>query len=370
LLRSQNFYQVGQTTPYAQQITDTSLPRIWDQVLASADYKNRFTQNEIWNKANRWRKRGIAVVPTKYCMVMDGDYNESVLINLNVLDGTIMLGITGVEIGQGLNTKVAQVVANNLGAFGVTLSQIAVAINATDKISSFADTGGSGTSENCCAAAIDACAQILSAFAPLKQQHPTATWSDLVGFAWKKGVKLVYTGNHRSAPPATFTYYVWGAACTEVEVDTLTGEVQVLQTDIVYDCGQSLNPAIDIGQVEGGFIMALGWLLTEETLDWKDGRRLTAGTWDYHVPLAQDIPIKFNVTFIPNSKNPPGVLSSKAVGEPPMALASSALLAVKSAIYSARMELANFEEFDIVAPATICKVQQYCLPSPSQLVLQ
>lgn len=369
ILRSQNFYQTGQTTPYNQQITDTTLPRIWSDILSSADYKNRATQIEIWNKGNRWRKRGISLVPTKYCMTMDGDYNETVLININTLDGTICVSTSGVELGQGLNTKVAQVIANALSSLGVVLGLISIAINSTDKIGSCADTGGSGTSETCCAAAINACTQVVNAFAPLKQAHPTASWQDLVGFAWKAGVKLVYSGNYRSAPPSTFNYFVWGAACTTVEVDTLTGEVQVLQVDIVYDCGVSLNPAVDIGQVQGGFIMALGWLLTEETIDWADGRRLTAGTWDYHVPSSLDIPIKFNVTFIPNSKNPPGVLSSKAVGEPPMALASSALLAVKKAIYAARAEIGNSDEFDLVAPATVTKVQQCCLPSPSQLVI-
>lgn len=164
-------------------------------------------------------------------------------------------------------------------------------------------------------------------------------------------------------------YATYGAACTEVEVDVLTGEVQLLRTDIVMDLGQALNPDIAIGQLEGGFIMAMGYLLTEEVLWSKDGKQLNLGTWNYKIPSAYDIPVELNVSLLEGHRNTSRncVLGSKACAEPAMPLAISAFFAVKQAIYAARTERGNSDHFELNTPATVQAIASACLTKEADL---
>jgi xanthine dehydrogenase/oxidase len=168
----------------------------------------------------------------------------------------------------------------------------------------------------------------------------------------------------------TFDYFVYAAACSEVELDVLTGELNILSADIVYDCGISLNPAIDIGQIEGGFVMGIGLYLQEDVVYAEaDGELLTQGTWEYKVPCSTDIPEQLKVTLLPNDRNPQGILNSKATGEPPYALAASTYLAVKHALTDSRYERGVSEYFDLDVPATVARRQEAAMIQAKDYVL-
>lgn len=166
-----------------------------------------------------------------------------------------------------------------------------------------------------------------------------------------------------------FQYFVYAAAVSEIELDVLSGEVHVQSTEIVYDCGQSLNPAIDIGQIEGAFIMGLGYFL-QESIEFDElGNLLSSGTWEYKPPLASDIPSVFNVTLLANVPNQAGIMRSKAVGEPPYVIANSVYFATKSAIASARGDRSAMGYFELAAPSTIDIRQLACLLTPECLLM-
>lgn len=369
-IRQNNFYQQGQTTPYGQPIQYYSLPTCWSQLRSSCNYDQRVQQVQTFNQNNRWRKRGIRMTPVKYPMGLAGS-QCAVLLNVFAEDGTIMLAHSGCEIGQGLSTKVAQAVAYELN---IDLSLISITSTSTEKIPNFTNTGGSSTSESVTQAAINACQTLNASLAPIKKTMPNATWPQLIAAAANSQINLSVSGYFSYAHEDgnfPFAYFVFGAACTEAEVDLLTGEIEIIQTDIVYDCGISLNPAVDIGQVEGAFVQGIGFFFTEECI-YLNGRLLNNGTWDYKPASSQDIPIVFNVTFLNQSPNlaPHAVLSSKATGEPPYQLAASAYFAVKDAIYAARAAGGLNGYVSLNTPITTDQIQLACGISINQLNLQ
>jgi len=308
------------------------------------------------------------MTPVKYGQGLNA-YREGCIINIDQEDGTVTVTTSGSEVGQGLNTKVAQAVAMSLG---VPLSTIVVTSNATDRIANADVTGGSGTSESCVAAALDACTTMNARLAPVKDAHPTASWPELIGFAYAEGIALTATGYFQgAASPYPFTYFVWAAAATKIELDVLTGQIQILRTDIVYDCGQSLSPEIDMGQIEGAFVMGLGFMFTEEAVVMNTGALANPGTWDYKPPASLDIPISFNVTFLEKTPNPlrTSVLGSKCVAEPPYQLAASAYFAVCDAINAARSDAGETGPLQLCTPITVERIQRACLVSASQFNL-
>jgi len=233
------------------------------------------------------------------------------------------------------------------------------------------------TLESNVAAALAACQTLNATLAPIKQQlGPGATWPQIISAAYNASLNLsatstfLFTANN----PATnqFTYYVWAAACSVVELDVLTGEVEIISTDIVYDGGNSLNPAVDIGQIEGAFVMGVGFFFTEECITNQDkGYIINNGTWDYKPPTTLDIPQALNVTLLAGSPNPDpqAIQSSKASAEPPYMLAASAFFALKDAIATARVQAGVTADWSFDAPATVEKVQRACLVSYQQMTL-
>lgn len=220
---------------------------------------------------------------------------------------------------------------------------------------------------------MSACATLNAALAPVKKQNPTLTWPELAATAIGSGINLSAKG-WNSPPPGPdgpFNYESYSACVTEVELDVLTGQVQILRADILFDCGRSLNPWIDIGQIEGAFVMGLGYFLTEEILiDQTDGQLLTNSTWNYKPPSQLDIPIDFRIALLKGVPNPLGVLGSKAQGEPPLCLSSSVLFALEHAVAAARTSLGLTPAFvQIPAPATIDAVQQAVGITPAMLTL-
>lgn len=265
----------------------------------------------------------------------------------------------------GINTKVAQTVAYELG---IPLSSVIVTASSSGKIGNMSNTGGSGTSETVCGAAVTACATLNASLDPLRKANPT--WAGLIAAADAGGINLTVTGIHFPVTEEAgkfFTYFVYNATCSVVELDVLTGVLEILSVDMVYDCGQSLSPLIDLGQIEGAFVTALGFFFTEQAFTSPQGRLIANGTWDYKIPCSQDIPISFNVTLLNASPNqaPGNVLGSKATGEPPLLAACSAFFAAKEAIKAARSSVGNNDTFRMDTPATPAVLQALCLASPT-----
>ena len=230
-VRSANFYADGQSTPYGQPVAPVTMPKVWSMVQSQANYPAVQTAVAQFNAANKWRKRGVHCVAVKYPIGVPGN---QVGMQLNVCqdDGTIMVSHTGCELGQGINTKVAQVIAYELG---IDISLIVVQKNATNIVANGSQTGGSATSESACACALLACADLNNRLSALKTANPKVTWPALIALAVPAMINLTVNAQFFTAPNNPnypFTYFVWAASCSQVELDVLTGEVEVLQTDI------------------------------------------------------------------------------------------------------------------------------------------
>ncbi|BAS86781.1 Os03g0790900, partial [Oryza sativa Japonica Group] len=317
-----------------------------------------------FNAGNRWKKRGISCVPITYDVRLRPTPGKVSIMN----DGSIAVEVGGVEIGQGLWTKVKQMTAFALGQLcddgGEGLIDKVRVIQA-DTLSMIQGgfTGGSTTSETSCEAVRKSCAALVERLKPIKEKAGTPPWKSLIAQASMASVKL--TEHAYWTPDPTFTSYLnYGAAISEVEVDVLTGETTILRSDLVYDCGQSLNPAVDLGQVEGAFVQGIGFFTNEEYTTNSDGLVINDGTWTYKIPTVDTIPKQFNVELINSARDHKRVLSSKASGEPPLLLASSVHCAMREAIRAARKEFAGAGgsplTFQMDVPATMPIVKELC----------
>ncbi|KAK3726979.1 hypothetical protein QZH41_014709, partial [Actinostola sp. cb2023] len=324
--------------------------------------------------ANRWRKRGISLVPLRWGVGWGSERFIS-LVSIYHGDGTLAISHGGVEVGQGINTKVAQVAAHSLQipldyivikpTTNITSPNILIVSPNNDA------TGGSVTSEQSCESVLMCCETLKTRMQPIRQKYKPSTWQDLVAKCYAEGIDLSAKAMFLGKSKNPIVYSSYGVTCTEVELDVLTGERDITRTDILYDCGQSMNPELDVGQVEGAFVMGLGYWMTEKAIyDDKTGEELTYSTWEYKPPSSKDIPIDFRVTLLKNAPNPKGILSSKAVGEPPMCMSCSSLFAVKHAVQSARSEISKDKDyFSLDGPATVEDTQMACLVDYKQFTL-
>ncbi len=363
-VRKRNFYgeQTGHVTPYYQQVTHFTVPRIVDELERSSDYRNRREAIELFNKKNTTLKKGIALTPVKFGISFTATHlNQGGAVLHLYTDGTIHLNHGGTEMGQGLFTKVAQIVSAELG---IPVSDIKNSATRTDKVPNTSPTAASsGTDINGMAAynaastlkqrlvdhlcEVKQCDASQLGFGPdgvSIEGGESLSWAQLATSAYFARVSLSAQGFYKTpeiyydrenARGRPFLYYANGAAVSEVVIDTLTGEYKLLVVDILHDVGNSINPAIDIGQIEGGFIQGVGWLTSEE-LKWdNNGRLLTDGPATYKIPAIGDAPAKFNVSLLSDSPNAENtVMRSKAVGEPPLMLAMSVWSAIRQAIAS------------------------------------
>ncbi|MBR0554686.1 xanthine dehydrogenase molybdopterin binding subunit [Ciceribacter sp. L1K23] len=364
-VRKLNFYgDVGSgrnVTPYHQEIEDNIVARVVEELETSCDYQARRKAIIEFNKTSPVIKKGIALTPVKFgiSFTMTAFNQAGALVHV-YQDGSIHLNHGGTEMGQGLYTKVAQVLAD---AFQVDIERVKITATTTAKVPNTSATAASSGSDLNGMAAYDAARQIkdrLVAFAVEKFGVPVdevvflpnrvrvgdqeIPFPDFVKQAYFARVQLSAAGFYktpkihwdRAAGRGTpFYYFAYGAACSEVSIDTLTGEYLMDRTDILHDVGKSLNPAIDIGQIEGAFVQGMGWLTTEE-LWWDDkGRLRTHAPSTYKIPLASDRPKIFNTRLAEWSANAePTIGRSKAVGEPPFMLAISVLEALSMAVAS------------------------------------
>ncbi|XP_047097129.1 indole-3-acetaldehyde oxidase-like [Schistocerca piceifrons] len=318
------------------------------------EFEERKNRVEHFNKKNRWRKRGIAIVTMRYLLKFYMNFHAAVTIYAG--DGTVSVAIGGVECGQGINTKVAQVAASALG-ISVDLVNIRPTTSFTSP-NNYA-TGGSQTSECCAYATQRACEILKQRLAPIRRKMTNPTWQELITQANAEFVDLsasfmMYQGMEEKLDQ----YPIYGVTVGEVEVDMLTGQYEVLRVDILEDVGISMNPDIDVGQIEGAFVMGLGYWLTEYIVyDEETGKVLTNRTWNYKPPGAKDIPIEFNIELKKKAPNPLGVLRSKAVGEPPLCMSIVTFFALREAVLSARKDAGSTDNWvDIAPPATPEKI--------------
>ena len=256
-------------------------------------------------------------------------------------------------------------------ALGCPLECISVGDTSSCETPNGSDTGGSIGSETCVAAAIEACESLAASLQPYRAGAPD--WPSLIAAAATDAVPLASCGWHARAADGTFDYATQGVVLAEAEVDALSGECSLRRVDLVMDQGTPLNPLVDLGQAEGGFIMAVGYFLSEEVCFGARGEQLTLGTWEYKPPAAHDLPLEWNVRFEANVPNPSpaAVLGSKATGEPPMALGAACAFAVRDAIRAvctdrgSPLPTANFE-----LPLTVERIQRACGVSADDCVLK
>lgn len=377
-VRRRNLYggEGRNLTPYHQVVEDNVAPQLIDELAASCDYEARRREIEAFNRASPVLKKGIALTPVKFGISFTTTHlNQAGALLHLYADGSIMLNHGGTEMGQGLNIKVAQIVAQ---AFQVDVSRVKITSTVTDKVPNTSATAASSGADLNGMAALNAAETIKArlvdfaaakwgvapdavAFTPdgVRVGDETFTFGWFARQAHLARVSLSATGfyatpkihyDRATLTGRPFYYFAYGAACSEVLIDTLTGEMKVTRADILHDVGKSLNPAIDLGQIEGGFIQGMGWLTTEELVYDAQGRLRTHAPSTYKIPTCGDRPAHLDVRLWKAGRNVEATVHrSKAVGEPPFMLAIS----VHSAISHAVASVGDYKHFPgLSAPAT------------------
>ena len=359
-VRRANLYgkDKNNVTPYGQTVEDNVIYELLDELEATSDYRARREAIRAFNATSPVLKRGLALTPVKFGISFNvKHFNQAGALVHVYNDGSILVNHGGTEMGQGLNTKVAQVVAHELG---VSFTRIRVTATDTSKVANTSATAASTGSDLNGKAAQDAARQIrqrLIAFAAEHYEAPIETvaivgdhleigtrrvpFDELVGKAYVARVQLWSDGfyatpklhwDQSKLKGRPFYYFAYGAAVSEVVVDTLTGEWRLLRADVLHDAGRSINPAIDIGQVEGAFIQGMGWLTTEELWWNKNGKLMTHAPSTYKIPTVNDCPPDFRVNLFNNANVEDSIHRSKALGEPPLLLPFSVFFAIRDAV--------------------------------------
>jgi xanthine dehydrogenase large subunit len=346
------------TTPYGMTVEDNILPELMTQLANDCNYRQRRTEIAQWNASHAVIKKGLALTPVKFGISFTAtQFNQAGALVSVFTDGSVRINHGGTEMGQGLHTKVCAIVADVLG---IPNAQVRISSSDTDKIANASATAASsGTDLNgraaeraalqvkqnisLCIAKADDCQpeEVVFQQGLVHTPFKPRTFVEAVQFAYSQRVQLWSDGfyatpkihyDRHTLTGRPFFYFAYGAACSEVAIDTLTGEHKLLRVDILHDVGKSLNPAIDIGQIEGGFVQGLGWLTTEELVWASDGKLLTRGASTYKIPTAADIPEHFNIKLWHEANREDTIRGSKAVGEPPFMLAMSVYEALRDAV--------------------------------------
>jgi xanthine dehydrogenase large subunit len=363
-VRLTNLYGVGErdTTPYGMKVEDNILRPLMMQLAEQCDYRSRRQAIQDWNQANSVLKKGLALTPVKFGISFTAtQFNQAGAVVSVYTDGSVRVNHGGTEMGQGLHTKVCGLVAS---VFGLPATQIQPSASDTDQVANASATAASSGTDLNGRAAVNAAMQVRQNIAECISQADGCkpecvrfeggqiitpvgqrSFTEAVQYAYGQRVQLWSDGfyatpkihyDRTSLSGRPFYYFAYGAACSEVAIDTLTGEYRLLRTDILHDVGHSLHPEIDIGQIEGGFAQGLGWLTTEELIWNAKGELLTKGASTYKIPTAADMPAQFNIDLWHEANREENVGGSKAVGEPPFMLAISVIEALRDAIGASR----------------------------------
>uniref|UniRef100_A0A8D1K9M6 aldehyde oxidase n=1 Tax=Sus scrofa TaxID=9823 RepID=A0A8D1K9M6_PIG len=323
-VRTINMYKEIDQTPYKQEIDAKNLIQCWKECMAMSSYALRRTAVEKFNSENYWKKKGLAVVPLKYPVgtVSLAMGQAAALVHI-YLDGSVLVTHGGIEMGQGVHTKMLQ----------------------------------------------DACQTLLKRLEPIISKNPGGTWKDWAQAAFDESISLSATGyfrgyesnmNWETGEGHPFEYFVYGAACSEVEIDCLTGAHKNIRTDIVMDVGYSINPALDIGQIEGAFIQGMGLYTIEELNYSPQGVLYSRGPSQYKIPAICDVPAELHISFLPPSQNSNTLYSSKGLGESGMFLGCSVFFAIHDAINAARQERGLSGPLKLNSPLTPEKIRMAC----------
>ncbi len=362
-VRRRNFYGIGSNdvTPYGMTVEDNIIERVVDELERTVELASWRREVIAFNRQSPVVRKGLATMPVKFGISFNRpSLNQAgALVNVYT-DGSVVLNHGGTEMGQGLFVKVAQVVAET---FSIDLDHVRVSATSTAKVPNTSATAASSGSDLNGMAALNACEQIKARMTEVAAEHfgaPTGeivfasnriyagnrslSFPELAALSWDKRVSLSAAGFYRTPKihwdfatnsGRPFYYFVYGAAAAEVAIDTLTGESRVLRAEILQDCGRSLNPAIDLGQIEGAFVQGMGWLTTEELWWDAEGRLRTHGPSTYKIPGSRDVPPIFNARMLSDAPNREATIyRSKAIGEPPLMLAIAVWLAIRDAIAS------------------------------------
>ena len=382
-IRRRNFYQKKKrnVTHYNMKVEDNIIQEIFDQLEKSSNYKSRQISIKKFNEENKYIKKGIAMTPVKFGISFTTWHlnQAGALVHIYCNDGSVHVNTGAIEMGQGTYTKIAQLAANELG---LPFNKIKVSATRTDKVPNTSASAASSTTDLNGAATINAISKIKANLATyvkrkykikdtegiyengvIKFKGKSFRFNKLIKEAYLNRVPLSSSGfyatpkihfdkkNFKGRP---FLYFCYGAAVSEVMIDTLTGENKIIRADILHDVGKAINPAIELGQIEGGFVQGAGWLTMEE-VKWKsNGQITTHSPSTYKIPAVSDMPEKFNVEIFKKGKNIEKVINkSKTTGEPPLMNAMSVFFAIKNAIAS----LANYNlNPHLDAPATPEKI--------------
>ena len=382
-VRKRNFYgkKNRNITHYGMKITDNVINEIFDDLKTKSNYKKRYSEIKKFNQKNKFKKKGIAITPVKFGISFTTIHlNQAGALVHVYTDGSIHMNHGGIEMGQGTHTKIAQLVANS---FGLPYEKVQISSTNTSKVPNTSASAASSTTDLNGAATLNAVSKIksnLNNFIKKKYKIFSKTeplykngniyignrifnFEHIIKEAYLNRISLSSSGfystpkinfNKKTFKGRPFYYFCYGAAVTEVTIDTLTGESVLDRVDILHDVGNAINPALERGQIEGGFVQGQGWLTMEEVVWDKSGKIKTFSPSTYKIPAINDIPKKFNVEIFKKGLNVEKVVNkAKTTGEPPLMLAMSVFFAIKDAIAST----ANYKKAPVInAPATPEKI--------------
>ena len=382
-IRKKNFYKKNRRniTHYGMKIEDNVINEIFNKLIKKSNYKKRYSKIKKFNLKNKYKKKGIAITPVKFGISFTTIHlNQAGALVHIYTDGSVHLNHGGIEMGQGTHTKIAQLVSKS---FGIPYEKVQISSTNTSKVPNTSASAASSTTDLNGAAALDAVKKIkLNLEKFIKNKYKISVknnvvyknekifigkyifkFNDIVQEAYLNRISLSSNGfystpkinfNKKKFYGRPFLYFCYGAAVTEVTLDTLTGENIIDKVDILHDAGNAINPALELGQIEGGFVQGQGWLTMEE-VNWKpNGQITTFSPSTYKIPAVSDMPKKFNVKIYKEGKNKEEVVNkSKTTGEPPLMLAMSVFFAIKDAIAST----SNYRKIpNLDAPATPEKI--------------
>ncbi|MGN6186291.1 MAG: xanthine dehydrogenase molybdopterin binding subunit [Thermoanaerobaculia bacterium] len=326
------------TTPYLEVVENNTLPRLFTELEQRCDYRARMDAVRAFNDSSRTQLKGLSMSAVKFGISFNTKFlnQANALVNI-YLDGSVQVSTGATEMGQGVNTKIRQIVADELR---VPLARVQVMQTSTEKNNNTSATAASSGADLNGFAARDACVRLRQRLDDVQTRYPDFDWPKLVKAAYMERVPLGERGFYAtpridwdwtSGQGHPFLYFTMGTACSEVLIDRFTGELKVLRSDVLMDIGKPLNPGIDRGQLVGGFIQGLGWVTTEDLRYTEKGVLLSHSPTTYKIPNVNDLPEHFSVDWI-DVENPVNIKGSKAVGEPPLLMAISVWCAVKHAL--------------------------------------
>ncbi|HYI07719.1 MAG TPA: xanthine dehydrogenase molybdopterin binding subunit [Thermoanaerobaculia bacterium] len=356
-VRRVNCYGVDtrNTTPYEEIVANNTLPRLFTELEERCDYRTRRDAVRAFNESSATHLKGIALTAVKFGISFNTKFLNQANALVNVyLDGSVQVSTGATEMGQGVNTKIRQLVADTLG---VAIERVVVMTTSTEKNNNTSATAASSGADLNGSAAVDACSRIRSRLDDVQERHGgKLSWEELIKAAYHERVPLGERGFYAtprldwdwtSGRGTPFLYFTMGTSCSEVLIDRFTGEMKVLRADVLMDIGRPINPGVDRGQLVGAFIQGMGWVTTEELRYTEGGELLSHSPTTYKIPNINDVPEIFNVDWIDHD-NPVNVAGSKAVGEPPLLMAISVWCAVKNALQF----VANGDIAQLRLPAT------------------